>query len=75
MVESKLDYLSAIPQSVPSGKIVVHNWPRPTMRLGARGFRAWLAEPSPDYEVCPCEWAPQLSVHYRWRLEGVPSGG
>ncbi len=65
MVESKLDYLASVPQSVPSGKIVVHNSLPPTMRLGVRGFRAWLAEPSPDYEACSCDWAPHLSVHYR----------
>ncbi len=67
MVESKLDYLSAVPRGVPSGKIVVHN----NVRLGTRGFRAWLAEPSPDYEVCPCEWAPHLSVHYRFAVVGT----
>jgi len=61
-------YLFSIPKSVLPGKIVVHNRVRPTMRLNARGFRAWLAEPSPgDYavEVCPCGWAPHLGVHYR----------
>ena len=60
-------YLSRIPQSVPSGKIVAHNNIRPTRQLGMRGFRAWLAEPSPEYEVCPCKWAPELGVHYRVR--------
>ena len=62
-----LDYLSRIPESVPPGKIVVHNFVRPTRRLGSRGFRAWLAELSPRYEVCPCEWAPELGTHYRGR--------
>ncbi len=71
MVESKLDYLSAVPKSVPSGKIVVHNFVRPTVRLGMRGFRAWLAEPSPEYVVCPCGWAPHLSVHYRVAIVGM----
>ena len=61
------DYLSCIPESVPSGKIVVHNRVRPTRKLGSRGFRAWLAEPSSQYEVCPCEWAPELDAHYRVR--------
>ena len=60
-----LDYLYRVPESVPSGKFVVHNHVRPTRRLGSRGFRAWLAEPSPRYEVCPCEWAPELGAHYR----------
>ena len=91
------DYLSRAPESVPSGKIVVHNDVRPTKRFGSRGFQfdflgytfrprmstnrwgktfvnfspgissAWLAEPSPQYEVCPCEWAPELGAHYRVR--------
>ncbi len=60
-----LTYLSHVPKSVPPGKIVVHNNVRPTKQLGVRGFRAWLAEPSPRYEVCPCEWAPGLDAHYR----------
>jgi hypothetical protein len=59
------DYLPRIPESVPSGKIVVHNHVPPTRELGSRGFRAWLAEPDPRYEVCPCKWAPELGTHYR----------
>ena len=31
-------------------------------------FRAWLADPSPDLERCPCNWAPELGTHYRTRL-------
>ncbi len=65
-----LDYLSRVPESVPSDKIVVHNHVLPTRRLGSRGFRAWLAEPSPEYEVCPCEWASELETHYRVRGDG-----
>ncbi len=60
-----LNYLSQIPGSVPPGQIVVHNNVRPTRQLGSREFRAWLADPSPQYEVCPCEWAPELDAHYR----------
>ncbi len=69
-------YLSDVPRSVPFGKIVVHDHVHPTskfvhptskFKLGSRGFRAWLAKPSPRYEVCPCEWAPELDVHYRVR--------
>ena len=71
MSVEELDYLSAVPQSVPSGKIVVHNSVRPTVRLGKRGFRVWLAEPSPAYVVCPCEWASHLSVHYRVAVVGM----
>ncbi len=62
-------YLSGVPKSVPFGKVVVHNHVRPTMKLGSRGFRAWLAEPSSEYEVCPCEWAPELDTHYRVRRD------
>ena len=40
------DYLFKIPIRVPAGQVVVHNHVRPTRRLGSRGFRAWLAEPS-----------------------------
>ncbi len=65
------DYLSSIPESVPSGKIVVHNNVRPTSRLGTRGFRVWLDEPSPRYEVCSCEWAPELGGHYRQGILGA----
>ncbi len=61
------DYIFRIPKSVPSGKILVHNNIRPRRRLGTEGFRAWLAEPSSKYEVCPCKWAPELGVHYRVR--------
>ena len=60
-------YLSRIPQSVPSGKIIAHNHARPTSPLGTEGFRAWIAEPSLEYEECPCKWAPELGVHYRVR--------
>ena len=63
----RLDYLSRVPQSVPSGKIIVHNQVRPTRHLGMRGFRAWFADPPPEYEVSPCKWAPELGVHYRVR--------
>ena len=70
MTVEELDYLSAVPRSVPPGKIVVHNTVRPAMRLGMRGFRAWLAEPSPKYEVCPCKWAPYLDAHYRVKVLG-----
>ena len=65
MIGSALEYLSTIPDRVPEGRIVVHNNIRPTRRLGSRGFRAWLADPSPTVEVCPCEWAAELGEHYR----------
>ena len=49
--------------TVAEGRIVVHNHVLPTRRLGSRGFRAWLADPSPTVEVCPCEWAAELGEH------------
>ena len=55
-----MEYLARVPKNVPAGKIVAHNRVRPTRRLGSRGFRAWLADPSPRYEACSCEWAPLL---------------
>jgi len=59
-------YLTAIPKVVPEGKIVVHNHIRPAVRLGVRGFRAWLADKGdPVYERCDCDWAPRLSEHDR----------
>jgi hypothetical protein len=65
-----LEYLSKIPASVPEGRAVVHNHVRPTRRLGSRGFRAWLAEPSERLEVCGCDWAPELTQHCRVKRAG-----
>ena len=45
-----VEYLSRIPQNVPTGKIVVHNTVRPAKQLGMRGFRAWLADPSDGHQ-------------------------
>ncbi len=68
------EYLTKIPQQVPAGRIVVHNKVRPTRRLSSRGFRAWLDDPSPQLEVCPCGWASELGGHYRvkWVSEKPP---
>jgi hypothetical protein len=69
-------YLGEIPREpLPSGYVVVHNHVRPQSRLGARGFRAWVAagddagdhRSDDPYEVerCDCGWAPELPEHYR----------
>ena len=63
---------NTIPTTILVGYAVVHNNVRPTRRLGARGFRAWLWQPKAGgIEVCPCAWAPELGQHYRvtaaWR--------
>jgi hypothetical protein len=66
-----LDYLKRIPDHIPSGKIVVHNQVYPVSRqCGTRGSRFWLADTGdPLYELCSCDWAPELGEHYR-----VPTG-
>jgi hypothetical protein len=61
-------YLLKVPDHVPAGFVVVHNRVQPpAKRLGARGFRAWLALPealAENVAVCPCKWAPHLETHY-----------
>jgi hypothetical protein len=61
-----MEYLTKPPRFLPIGKVLVHNYVRPTSRLNSRGFRAWLDDPDEKYEVCTCGWAPQL-VHHRVR--------
>jgi hypothetical protein len=53
------------PGDVPAGMIVVHNAAQPGARIGRKGFRAWLADPSPGFEPCDCGWARRLGQHYR----------
>jgi hypothetical protein len=68
MTTTTARYLPKIPRSageIPAGLIVVHNHVRPTRRLGSRGFRVWVDEPSDRYELCNCDWAPELGGHYR----------
>lgn len=63
-----IDYLSDVPDTVPTGTWVVHNHVRPARSLGERGFRAWLTAPDADrYEQCGCTWASHLGEHYRVR--------
>jgi hypothetical protein len=59
-------YVTAIPDQVPAGQVLVHNQVAPAARLGTRGFRAWLANQATDGLVrCDCGWAPRLPEHYR----------
>jgi hypothetical protein len=58
-------YLEKLPRTAPEGRIIVHNFVRPTRHLGMRGFRAWTDEPSERYELCNCGWASELGNHYR----------
>ena len=62
-------YLTKLGGEIPAGRVVVHNQVRPTRRLGSRGFRAWLAEPSERLVLCGCDWAPELGEHYRVKEE------
>ena len=66
------EYLTTIPTEIPAGRVLVHNHVRPTRRLGSRGFRAWLAEPSERLEVCGCGWAAELGEHYLSPQPGRP---
>ena len=43
---SKQEYLTKLPATVPTGLVLVQNSARPAKRLGTRGFRAWLDQPS-----------------------------
>ncbi len=65
-------YLAQVPESIPDGKWIVHNHVRPSLRLNADGFRAWLVNPDPDqYEACDCRWASEVGQHYRVRRAGL----
>ena len=69
-----MKYINEIPESVPPGKIVVHNRVRPTMRLGSRGFRAWIQSRDEDPPTlrCDCGWASDLlPEHYRIQRKDV----
>ena len=63
----EMQYLFKLPAAIPTGMVLVHNNVRPTRWLGSRGFRAWLSPPSADWEVCRCNFAPELGTHYRVR--------
>lgn len=60
-------YLSTMPTPEDiAGRRLVHNFVRPTRRLGARGFRVWLTSTTdPTVTPCDCGWAPHLGAHYR----------
>lgn len=61
-----MEYLLKMPDSIPDGRVLVHNRVRPTRRLGSQGFRAWLERPDPArLELCDCSWAPELGRHHR----------
>ena len=49
-----IEYLRALPQVVPNGKVLVHD-----------GWRYWLQNPSGGLEPCDCDWAPDMGVHFR----------
>ena len=68
--EYGMEYLNRLPKVVPPGKALVHNRVvRPTRRLGANGFHAFLVDENDHRwrhrKVCNCGWAPELGTHYR----------
>jgi len=67
--KSAMRYLFSLPESVPSGWVLVHNNVYPVARkVGERGSRSWLYPPDLEkLEVCDCGWAPELGEHYRVR--------
>jgi len=64
------EYLAAVPDELPAGRVLVHNHVRPAEHLGDRGFRAWLADSAERYEACGCGWAAELGDHYLSRQPG-----
>jgi hypothetical protein len=44
MTDPTTEYLDRLPESIPPGRVLVHNSVRLTRRLGSRSFRAWLAD-------------------------------
>jgi hypothetical protein len=55
-----------VPAVIPEGRVLVHNsvtWTGPG--INEQGFRAWLALPSPSFQVCACGWAPDHLRHFR----------
>jgi mRNA interferase MazF len=65
-----IKYVQRLPDTVPTGCVLVHNSVRPTRRLDLNGFRAWLQSRSDRLELCPCSWATELGEHYRVRRDG-----
>jgi hypothetical protein len=70
-------YLRSLSDPIEPGNVVVHNQVRPTRVLGSRGFRVWQQRPDeePAIEPCPCDWAPELGVHYRVKAVRPYDGG
>jgi len=73
---AKIKYLSNVPVAVPAGEVLVHNHVTPNagivgQRLGARGFRAWLAVRSTGCVKCDCGFAKHIKVHYRPDLRQI----
>jgi hypothetical protein len=61
-------YLTHRPRRMPAGFALVHNNVKPppsrVRKLGANGFRAWLALPGEHLAACRCGWAAELGEHY-----------
>jgi hypothetical protein len=64
----KTRYVPYTPRKIPAGEMLAHNHilHTPWMTVGHNGFRCWFVRAGhPDYEPCPCGWAPHLPEHYR----------
>jgi hypothetical protein len=58
------EYLTALPETIPPGRVLVHNQVYPVAQdPGTRGSRYWLQPPSDRLEVCDCGWASHLGQH------------
>src|SRR5436305_6908955 len=56
-------YINHIPKKIPPGKILCHNGVVPDP-ITPNGFRFFLNDPSDDFVVCKCGWAPELPEHF-----------
>lgn len=66
-------YVAGVPRSIPEGRVVCHNVVWNGQAGGLNGFRNWtvLEDDNPEYrELCPCAWAPHLTIHYHTKREG-----
>jgi len=52
-----MHYVTVIPDKLPKGEVLVHNWVTPQRTLGAGSFRAWTQKKTDRLEICPCKWA------------------
>jgi len=55
--QNQMNYITEIPETLPSGEILVHNHVRAVAPLGRNGFRAWTEPLDPARHFgCDCEF-------------------